>query len=300
LTSEEPPSRGEENVDIGIGLPNTIPGVPGPLLVDWARRAEEHGFSTLGTIDRVAYPSYESLIALAAAGAVTNRIGLMTNILLAPTRNPILLAKEAASVDQISGGRLSLGLGVGGRRDDFVATQQRWENRGRRFDEDLELIHGAWRGELVGGCPTPPTPTPVSDQRVPILIGGTVDAAIDRVARWGVGWTAGGGAADQVGPFAERVRRAWKDAGRQGKPKIMALSYYSIQDDRAEESKATLLDYYAFLGDWASGIAEGAPRGPDAVRDAVQRFADAGVDELILDPTVADLREVDLLADTVL
>jgi len=158
-------------MDIGIGLPNTIPGTPGRLLVDWARRAEKRGFSSLGTIDRVAYPSYESLVALTAAAAVTERIGLVTNILLAPTRSPILLAKEAASVDQISGGRLTLGLGVGGRRDDFVATQQTWEDRGRRFDEDLELMHGAWRGELVGGCPKPPTPTPTSENRVPILIG---------------------------------------------------------------------------------------------------------------------------------
>ncbi|HEX5877838.1 MAG TPA: LLM class flavin-dependent oxidoreductase, partial [Actinomycetota bacterium] len=109
---------------IGIGLPNTIPETPGRLLVDWAARAEERGFSSLATIDRIAYPSYESLVTLAAAGAVTERIGLMTNILLSATRNPIILAKEAASVDQLSGGRLTLGLGVGGRRDDFVATER--------------------------------------------------------------------------------------------------------------------------------------------------------------------------------
>src|SRR5919106_1639558 len=127
---------------IGIGLPNTVPGAPGRLLVDWAARAEARGFSALATLDRIAYPSYESLVTLAAAGAVTERIGLMTNILLSPTRNPILLAKEAASVDQLSGGRLTLGLGVGTRRDDFVASQQAWENRGKRFDEDLDLMHG--------------------------------------------------------------------------------------------------------------------------------------------------------------
>jgi alkanesulfonate monooxygenase SsuD/methylene tetrahydromethanopterin reductase-like flavin-dependent oxidoreductase (luciferase family) len=287
-------------MDIGIGLPNPIPGTPGRLLVEWASRAEERGFSALGTIDRVAYPSYESLVALAAAAAVTDRIGLMTNILLAPTRNPILLAKEAASVDQISAGRLTLGLAVGGRRDDYVAAQQAWENRGKRFDEDLELMHWAWRGELVVGCSKPPTPTPTSDERVPILVGGTADAVLERVVRWGVGWTAGGSGPDQVGPFAERVRKVWKDAGRPGRPRIVALSYYSIQEDRAEDSKAYLRDYYEWLGRWADGIAEGASRGPDAVRDTVKRFQDAGVDELILDPTVADLEEVDLLADAVL
>src|SRR5690606_14685214 len=107
---------------IGIGLPNTIPGTPGRLLVEWARRAEAAGFSTLATIDRVVYPNYDSLIALAAAAGATERIRLMTNILLAPTRNPVLLAKEAASVDQISQGRLILGLATGSRANDFQAS----------------------------------------------------------------------------------------------------------------------------------------------------------------------------------
>jgi alkanesulfonate monooxygenase SsuD/methylene tetrahydromethanopterin reductase-like flavin-dependent oxidoreductase (luciferase family) len=285
---------------IGIGLPNTIPGTTGDLLLEWARQAEHHGFSTLATIDRIAYPSYESLVALAGAGAITERIGLMTNILLAATRNPILLAKEAASVDQLSGGRLTLGMGVGGRRDDFVATERGFEDRGKRFDQDLELIHGAWRGELVGGCPQPPTPRPASGDRVPILIGGTADVVLDRVVRWGVGWTAGGSAPDQVGPFADRVRRAWKDAGREGAPRIAALSYFSLGEDVAEESKANLLDYYGFLGEWAARVAEGTPRTPEAVRDIVRRFEDAGVDELMLDPTVADLGQVERLGGVVL
>lgn len=284
---------------IGIGLPNTIPDAPGRLLVDWARRAEERGFSTLATIDRIAYPSYESMVTLAAAGAVTERIGLMTNILLSQTRSPVLLAKEAASVDQLSGGRFTLGLGVGSRRDDFVATGRGFEDRGKRLDEDLETIQGAWRGELVAGCPKPPTPRPVNGA-VPILIGGTADVVLDRVVRWGIGWTAGGSAPDQVGPFAERVRRAWKDAGREGSPRIVALAYFSLGDEVVEASRASLLDYYAYLGEWAQKIADAAPRTPEAVREAARRFEDAGVDELILDPTVADLDQVDRLADAVL
>src|ERR687887_1223575 len=107
---------------IGIGLPNPVPGVDGRLLVEWARRAEEAGFSTLATIDRIAYPSYESITVLAAAAGATERIGLLTNILLGPTRNPIVLAKEAQSVYQLSGGRFALGMAVGGREDDYLAT----------------------------------------------------------------------------------------------------------------------------------------------------------------------------------
>lgn len=283
---------------IGIGLPNPIRGVPGRLLVDWARRAEERGFSTLATIDRIAFPSYESLVALSAAAAITERIGLLTNILLAPARSPILLAKEAASVDQISGGRLTLGLGVGGRRDDFVAAERVFEDRGRRFDGDLELIHGAWRGEMVGGCPEPPTPFPVNERRVPILIGGSSDAAIERTVRWAEGWTAGGAPPEVVGPFAQRVRDAWESSDRDGEPRLVALSYFSIGEE--EESRRNLLDYYGFLGDMAKGFAESIPRTPEAIRERVKAFEDAGLDEVILDPTVAELEQVDRLADLVL
>lgn len=282
---------------IGIGLPNTIPGVEGRLLVEWSRRAEERGFSTLATIDRIAYPSFESLATLAASAGVTERIGLMTNILLAPTRNPILLAKEAATVDQLSGGRLTLGLGVGRRQEDFVATERRFEDRGRRFDQDLELMHAAWRGESVGGCPRPPTPTPANGRAVPVMIGGLSDRAVQRAARWGIGWTAGGGAANEVEPFAERVRAAWREAGRDGEPRIVALAYFSMGEGTEDRSMESLLDYY---GPGARAFAESVPRGGDAVRAAVESFRRAGVDELILDPTVPELSEVDLLADAVL
>lgn len=285
---------------VGIGLPNPIPGAPGRLLVDWARRAEERGFSSLATIDRVAYPSYESLIALAAAAAVTERIGLVTNILLGPTRNPVLLAKEAASVQQISGGRLTLGVAVGGREDDFEASEADFSNRGRRLDEALEVMEKAWRGEPVAGSPKPVTPSIEGGGGVPLLIGGASDKAIERTVKWGVGWTAGGAPPDQVGQFVEQVRSAWKNAGCEGEPRIVALAYFSLGDDVVSESVEYLKDYYSFLGEWADAMANGIPRTPEAVKQTVDAFAGIGVDELMLDPTVADLSQVDRLADAVL
>ena len=289
-------------MQIGIGLPNPIPGIDGRTLVEWAKRAEERGFSTLATIDRVAFPSYESLITLAAAGAATERIGLLTNILLATTRSPVLLAKEAAGVDQISGGRLTLGMAVGGRKDDFEATGLEFSARGRRFDEDLKLMHDAWKGNpVIGGCDEPVTPSPVNGTNVPIVFGGTTERTIERVVEYGVGWTAGGGAPDMVGPFAERVRAAWKNSGRAGEPKIIALSYFSLGDEFTDASKRYILRYYAYLGENAKGFAEhGVPRSPQAIKEKMAQFEEAGVDEFILDPTIADLGQIDRLADAVL
>ena len=282
---------------IGIGIPNPVPGTPGRTLVAWARRAEDRGFSSLATIDRIAYPSFESLIALAAAGAVTERIGLLTNVVLAPTRNPVVLAKEAASVDQISGGRFKLGLGVGSRPDDYEAVGLDFATRGKRFDHDLELMHRVWKGELVNGALKPIGPSPVNGERVPILVGGMSDRAVERAVRWGIGWTVGGAPPEVGGPFADRVRQAWKDAGRDGDPLIVGLSYFGLGDGAMETATAYLSDYY---GDFGGQLAQWIPKTPEAVRETVKKFQDFGFDELFLDPTTDDLTEIDRAAEAVL
>src|SRR4051812_14775573 len=172
---------------IGIGLPNPIPGADGETIVQWARRADELGFSTLATIDRIAYPSYESMVVLAAAAGATERIGLLTNVLLGPTRNPVILAKQAASLDRLSAGRFTLGAATGAREDDFTVTGTDFHNRGKRWDEALEMMHRVWRGETVGGSSKPIGPTPTNGNRVPMLIGGGAEQVIERIIRYGDG-----------------------------------------------------------------------------------------------------------------
>jgi alkanesulfonate monooxygenase SsuD/methylene tetrahydromethanopterin reductase-like flavin-dependent oxidoreductase (luciferase family) len=285
-------------VDIGIGIPNSVRGTTGPQLLEWARRAEAAGFSSLGTIGRVAYPGYEELTVLAAAGAVTERIGLMSNILLAPTRSTAELAKQAATVHELTGGRLTLGVATGGRADDYALTGRDFATRGRRFDEQLADLRRAFAGEPLADGSAPVAPDAAGP--VPIVIGGTSDAAIRRTVEFGIGWTAGGVPPQMVAPFIERVRAAWRDAGREGSPRIVALNYFGLGDTQ-ERSRAYLLDYYGFLGpDFAEMIAGGAHRSAEAVRDVVAAFAEAGVDELILDPTVGDPAQVDLLAEAAL
>src|SRR5947207_8606802 len=106
------------DMKIGIGFPANIPGVQGKHLISWAKKADVGPFSSLGLIDRLVYDNYDPLIAFAAAAGATQRIRFTTSILLAPLHNAALLAKQAASLDAISGGRLTLGLGVGLREDD--------------------------------------------------------------------------------------------------------------------------------------------------------------------------------------
>jgi alkanesulfonate monooxygenase SsuD/methylene tetrahydromethanopterin reductase-like flavin-dependent oxidoreductase (luciferase family) len=283
---------------IGIGLPNPVLDVPGRLVVAWARRAEERGFSSLATIDRIAYPSYDSLTVLTAAAAVTERIGLLTNILLAPAYNPVLLAKVTASLDQLSGGRLTLGLGVGGRPDDYQLAGRSFDDRGRRFDADLELLHAAWAGQPVVGSPFPVGP-PTTRGRIPLLIGGQPELAAPRAARWDAGFTLGGAPPEMAAGAIQAFGKAWQAAGGTGQPRVVALSYFSLGDEHTAESLHNLRSYYGFLGDWAEQAAAAVPRTPEAVRQQAAAFEGVGVDELIFDPTVADLDQVDLLADAI-
>jgi alkanesulfonate monooxygenase SsuD/methylene tetrahydromethanopterin reductase-like flavin-dependent oxidoreductase (luciferase family) len=281
------------NVKISIGLPNTLDH-PGPLVAEWAKRAEERGFTSLGTIDRIVYPTYDTMTSLSVAAGATSRIGLLSGVLLAPLYQPVWLAKAAASLDAISGGRLTLGVGVGGREDDFVAMDRSMRERGRNMDATLDIMRTVFAGEKLGD-----DAFPVAKHGHPrLLIGGTSDAAVRRTIQHGDGWIAGGAAPDQVKPMIDRIRREWHDAGRPGEPRFAALAYFGLGDE--ETSKGSLRSYYAFLGDFADVIANGALRTPQALRDAAKAFEEVGLDELIFDPTVPDLAEVDRLADAVL
>jgi alkanesulfonate monooxygenase SsuD/methylene tetrahydromethanopterin reductase-like flavin-dependent oxidoreductase (luciferase family) len=282
---------------IGIGLPNPVPGTAGRDLIEWARRAEGRGFDSLSTIDRIVYPSYESLVALAGVAAATERVGLMTNVLLEPTRNPVLLAKEAASVDQLSNGRLTLGLGVGARPDDYTLAEREFRTRGRRFDQDLELMHRVWRGEVLPDTDNAVGPAPVNGDRVPVLIGGMNDRAIERTIRWGVGWTVGGAPPEVGGPFADRVREAWTEAGREGSPLIVGLTYFGLGANARDVATAYLTDYY---GDFGPQIAGRIPLSGDGIQDMIGRFESFGFDLVYFDPTTNDVDEVDRLADAAL
>jgi alkanesulfonate monooxygenase SsuD/methylene tetrahydromethanopterin reductase-like flavin-dependent oxidoreductase (luciferase family) len=284
---------------IGIGLPDTVRGTSGEVLIEWARRAEARGFSSLGTLGRVAYPSYSELIALAAAAAATERIGLMTDILLGPIYNPVLLAKDLASLDQLSGGRFVFGAAVGARKDDFAITDQDFSTRGRRWDEALELMHQVWRGEPPPGTDQPVTPPPANGDRVPVLVGGNADASLRRMVKWGIGWTAGGAPAEAVAALAERVRTAWKEGGREGQPRIVALLYFALGPDAEAGAQRGLGDYYAFAGQYAERVVATARKTPQAAQEAATQFEDAGVDELIYFPAIPEVQQVDLLADAV-
>jgi alkanesulfonate monooxygenase SsuD/methylene tetrahydromethanopterin reductase-like flavin-dependent oxidoreductase (luciferase family) len=282
-------------MDIGIGLPNAVPGVDRTGIVEWARRAEAAGFSSLGTLDRIAYGNYESLIALAAAAAVTERIRLVTDILIAPLRaNTALLAKQALTVDHIGGGgRVVLGMAPGGRQDDYELGGVDFSRRGRIFDRQLEALGGLFGGE--GGI----GPAPI-DGRPGLLVGGTADVSYRRAARYADGWTAGGGGPERFGEGRQKAIEAWKAEGRDGAPRTMALFYYALGDDPGGTAQRSLGDYYSFAGPYAEQIVSSAATDADTIRGYLAAYKEAGCDEVICFPASADPEQVDLLASAAL
>ncbi len=286
-------------MEIGIGLPNTVPGTEGRTLIDWARHAEEAGFSTLGTIGRLVYPNYEELIALSAAAAVTSQIRLTTGVLLAPLyTNSALFAKQAASLDRLSGGRLVLGLGLGGREDDFAASGVSTQGRGRRLEEQIAMMKRVWSGEEFGYAGAI-GPEPVRPGGPEIILGGGNEATFRRVAELADGWIMGGGTPDMFAQGAAGVDKAWQDAGRPGRPRKLTLAYFGLGPEARSQADGYLLHYYGWLGEFASQIAAGAAVSPEMVKGYAAAFEASGCDEIIFVPTSSRLDQISLLANAI-
>jgi alkanesulfonate monooxygenase SsuD/methylene tetrahydromethanopterin reductase-like flavin-dependent oxidoreductase (luciferase family) len=282
---------------IGIGIPNQIPHVRPSMIPEWAARSEEAGFSTLTTVGRIAYPGVMDTVALAAAAGATSTVGLMSSVLLGTVWPPELLAKEAAGINGVSGGRLTLGLGLGGRPDDFVVDGIGHRGLGERLDRDVEIYRDVWAGKPVGGGHSPAVPAGTPE--VPVLFGGFVQASFDRVARLGQGFIGATMPAAVIGQAFEQVRAAWKTAGREGAPRLVATAYFALAE--VDKGRHNVRNYYSGMGEEiADQLAAGVHGSMPAVKDAKAAFEEIGTDELIFIPTRGDLDEIARLANIIL
>ncbi|WP_439941874.1 LLM class flavin-dependent oxidoreductase [Streptomyces sp. BBFR115] len=279
-------------MNVGIGLPI---GDPATLLT-WARRADAGPFTTLGLLDRLVYDNPEPLVALAVLAGATSRIRVQTEVLLAPLRDTALLAKQAATLDRMTGGRLTLGLGVGGRDDDHRAAGVDKRTRGRRLDEQMAVLRRLWSGEPYGDDVGPIGPAPARPGGPEVLFGGFKPAAIERVARWGDGFLAAAQPSFADGLF-ETARGFWKEYGRDGEPRIVAQVNVALgTDDVIHKARTAMHAYYAFTG-MAARMVAGMLTTPAEIRDAITAFADLGADEVMLYCYGLDPDQVDRLAD---
>jgi len=282
-------------VDISIGLPSTIPGCEPSTLLEWATTADRVGFTSLSVADRLVYANLDPLVTLAAVASVTSQVNLLTAVLLAPLRSGhVDLAKRVVSIDRIAGGRLLLGLAVGSRRDDYEAAGVEFTRRGRILDRQLETMTELWRSAGAGlGLAS----TTAGGPR--LAFGGQSPATFARVARYGVGWIAGSGSGPALSAAIDQARTAWSAAGRPGRPRIWALSYFGLGPGGADGARSFLGDYYSYRGPLVEQIIGACLLDGRAVTERVEALAVAGCDEVIFNPVLPSVDQVARLADIV-
>jgi alkanesulfonate monooxygenase SsuD/methylene tetrahydromethanopterin reductase-like flavin-dependent oxidoreductase (luciferase family) len=282
-------------MNIGIGLPAAVPDVDATTIGTWAVGAERAGFASVGVIDRLVYDNLEPLTVLAAAAATTTRVELFTTVLNVGWRaNPVLLAKQLASVDLLSGGRLTAGLGIGGWPDDFAASDVPTSGGGARLDAAVDTMRQAWAGELAG--PGGPTRT-MPHGRPSILFGGLVPAAFARAATRGDGWVAPLMGLELLEVGTAAVREQWQAAGRGGGPRIATGRYVSLGPDGARHASEYLAHYYG--REQAHVPLADTPTTSGQLLEELDRVQGVGVTDVLLFPCTADRRQLDLITEAV-
>ena len=287
---------------LGIGLPNTMAHeTDRELMLGWARLADEAGFDLLGAIDKPNYDSWEPLATITAVAGVTERARLATTILQLPNRNEVLVAKQAAVVDQMSGGRLVLGVGQGGREDDFQVFGADFRGRGERFERQVGRIREIWANARASdrnrGVLGPP---PVQDPVPPIWLAGTQPVSIERALRLGDGYIFPTAGSEVMAQLTPQLREGAAAQGKGDFP-IAGLAYVALGDDPAKaltEGAHHVLRYYGRLWTEPENLIHHGPA--EKIAEEVAAYAEAGIDTLVLFPQIPSLDQVELLAEVVL
>jgi alkanesulfonate monooxygenase SsuD/methylene tetrahydromethanopterin reductase-like flavin-dependent oxidoreductase (luciferase family) len=283
---------------IALGLPSRVAAASGEMMLEWATRADRGPFSSVVVTDRVVSQALEPLSVLAMAAGATQRIRLMTSVVIGPTRETTLLARQAATIDVISNGRLTLGIGIGVRENDYLATGLDFHRRGRRIEEQLPILRRLWAGEALSNEMGPIGPRSSRPTGPELLIGGYVPAIVRRIAKWGDGYMApGGGEPESMLKMWQEIEQAWQQAGRQGKPRWVGASYFALGPNAVDHATHYISHNYGYNPELAAKRLRTLPASREAVEESIKRQADMGVDEFILRPCAEDLDQMERLAE---
>jgi alkanesulfonate monooxygenase SsuD/methylene tetrahydromethanopterin reductase-like flavin-dependent oxidoreductase (luciferase family) len=283
---------------IAVGLPSRVASATGELMLEWAARADQGPFSSIVVTDRVVSTALEPLAVLAMAAGATRRVRLMTSVVIGPTRETTLLARQAATIDLLSGGRLTLGLGIGVRENDYQATGFDFHRRGRRVEEQLPVLRRLWAGERLSDEMGPIGPLSTRSGGPELLIGGYVPAVARRIAQWGDGYMApGGGEPESMMEMWKQINKWWKEFGRQGQPRWVGAGYFALGPNALDHASRYIDANYGYNPELAQRRLRSLPTTREAVEAVIKRQQDMGVDELILRPCAAELDQMERLAE---
>lgn len=297
----------------GIAIPQTFPG--GQVDINLVRngliKAEELGFGTAWVGEKLIGPlsTLESGSLLAYAAALTTKIRLGCAVMLIPVRGPMLMAKILATLDHLSGGRLTVGVGLGSQADFYTAQGLTPEKRGKRFEEGLHLMNALWtqdvidfEGEFYKIKDWQVEPKPVQKPGPPLIFGARSDAGIARAVRMGQGFMAAG--ASTVSAFCDEVRHVREELDRQKRdPATFSIGkriYVAVDNDEARAQRR-LREWYGLWYMRPELADTTAIQGPaNKVAEELQRIIESGAQEIILNPVFDEIEQMELLARDVI
>jgi alkanesulfonate monooxygenase SsuD/methylene tetrahydromethanopterin reductase-like flavin-dependent oxidoreductase (luciferase family) len=283
-------------MELSMTMPTMLPHSRAQTIA-WARGVDAGPWASLAVPERITYTSHDWTVDLAAAAALTERVRLWTTIVVLPAHDEVAVAKSLASVDVLSDGRLTVGVGVGGREHDYLAVGAPFTRRWQRMDEQVARMRRVWAGEPPFDGAAPVGPPPVQGAAMPVIAGVMGPKAIARAAHWADGvdgaWTMDGDLDHMIRSFAQ-IREAWDAAGRTDAPHLSSSIWYALGDDAEARLKGYAYDYMKIMGEgvgeWAAGAVTCST--PDALRAAVDHAREAGADEFFLVPTTSDPDEL--------
>jgi probable F420-dependent oxidoreductase len=295
--------------NLGVCLVNPSPLITPSYVTAAAKKCEDMGLHSLWVLDRVVYDNLEPLTSLSAAAAVTSRIRLGTSVLLAALRNPVLLAKSVATLDFLSAGRVTLGIGFGSRENDFTAVGIPFEHRGGRAEELIGLMQRLWteegvthNGSFYQTKNLTVGPRPIQAPHPPIWMGGNAESALKRTARLADGYICGSSAVPKFAALWEKISGFALAAGRDPRRIARAgLTFIAIDDDKAKAIEACAAYLNRYYGNVRLDIEKTFVVGPPQECAAKIRAAfSQGIDTLIMGAVIPELRQLDLLGEKLL
>jgi alkanesulfonate monooxygenase len=303
----------------GIAMRNfeTYPQQPDPAaLIDYGVRMEALGYESLWVWDHILlgveppFPIIEALSLLTAVAARTTTIKLGTGILVLPLRNPVVLAKQLSSIDQISNGRLIMGMASGWYKREFDAVGIDFRKRGDIMDQNLEILTRLWQEDMVTAEYPPHNlresvmyPKPVQKPRPPLLIGGYVDRVLKRAALGGDGWLTYFYKPDSFATSWNKVRAFAKEAGKDPESLTSCNQLPIVVGERAkvEGPMNGWLEAEWDFASWSDSTAESAVIGTvDECVAQLQEHIDAGVHRIIFVPYKYEDEQTEVIAKEII
>ncbi|WP_435771322.1 LLM class flavin-dependent oxidoreductase [Nocardioides sp. SYSU DS0651] len=292
-------------MDVGMTLPIMEPDIDPATLQDWSERIDAGPFSSLCFGERIAFDNPETLTLLGAVAAWTRRVGLVTTVVVPQLHDPVLLAKALATGDRLSGGRLTVGLGVGGREEDYDAVGA---DHGTRTIAGLAdraaVIRRVWAGENVTGATRPVGPPPHRPGGPGLLVGTLGRRTVRSAAAWadGLAGMTMDADVDQTAALFDVARAAWAEAGKP--PPRLTTSFWFALAETSPDPRQQVHDHLRHYMNWlpvdlvdALAPSAGFAGTLTELRELLARFAAIGADEVQLIPTGADPEQVDRVAE---